>query len=125
VLVPAAATGTQIVTLRDVKALDNGMHGVLVNDQSGYLLDPNSTDPAGSDAGLQVHILGGRYEDNGLTALDQDGIRINEGGLGDLVATIHGAVVLGNGGDGIELDERALGNAVFEVRRSQLNGNGF
>ena len=46
---------------------------------------------------------------NGFTALDQDGMRINEGGIGTLKARESCTQVEGNGGDGVELDERDVG----------------
>lgn len=124
VLVPAGATGTQQVALHDVQVLANGSHGLLVNDQTEFLADPESTSPSGSDASVDVIIRGGRFEGNGFTAIDQDGIRINEGGVGDLRADISHTRVLANGGDGIELDERAAGDASFDVRHTAVNGNG-
>ncbi|MBK8006593.1 MAG: hypothetical protein IPK12_22605 [Gemmatimonadetes bacterium] len=123
-LVPATATGSIEIGLTDVVASGNGLHGVLINDQPDYLLDPNSTSSTGSAAGLVVRVTRGRYEGNGLTLIDQDGIRINEGGDGSLVARIRGTRVAGNGGDGIELDERGLGNADFRLEDSKLLQNG-
>lgn len=124
VLVPATAAGTQQVVLHDISLLTNGSHGLLVNDQADFLTDPETTSPLGSDASLEVTIRGGRFEGNGFTAIDQDGIRINEGGLGSLRADISHTQVLGNGGDGIELDERGEGHAVFDVRHTVVNANG-
>ena len=124
VAVPGSATGEVRVTLADVHALDNGLHGVLINDQAEYFSDPASTSQAGSAAGLLVVVRNSSFERNGLTVIDQDGFRINEGGLGDLVARIEGTLVSGNGGDGIEFDERAAGSAVFTLHNTALLGNG-
>ena len=124
VLLPSDAAGTIAVTLDGVQALDNGLHGVLVNDQAGYLTDPESPSPDGSDAALRVRITGSRFEGNGFAAIDQDGVRVNEGGRGDLDAVIRQTRVVGNGGDGVELDERGTGNAVFEVNHTELLRNG-
>lgn len=124
VAIPATAHGVIRITLDDVTAYGNGGHGVLVNDQTGYFADPNSTAGDGSDAGLEVLVFGSRFENNGFAAIDQDGLRINEGGAGDLTAVIRGTEVLGNGGDGVELDERGPGSAVFDVERTSLDRNG-
>lgn len=124
VSVPGTRTGTIAVTLDEVRALDNGLHGVLINDQSEYFTDPNSTADLGSDATVEVKVWGSRFERNGFSALDQDGLRVNEGGLGDLRAEIRNTVVGGNGGDGIELDERSVGSADFSIERSDLLANG-
>jgi hypothetical protein len=124
VAVPATATGTIKVTLHDVTIRDNGSHGVLINDQAEYFIDPNSTSPAGSDASLDVRVLASVFENNGFTALDQDGLRINEGGQGDLKADILLTRVEGNGGDGIELDERGAGDVQASVNASAMDRNG-
>ncbi len=124
VLVPSTETGIVAVTFQDVVVRDNGLHGALINDQSGYLIDEESDSPDGSDASLRVRISGSTFEDNGFTRIDQDGLRVNEGGIGGIDAVIVHTKVLGNGGDGIELDERGDGSAVFTVEHSQLNRNG-
>lgn len=124
VAIPANATGTIKVALHEVQAIGNGSHGVLINDQAEYFVDPNSTSDAGSDASLDVFIEGTRSMLNGFTALDQDGIRINEGGVGSLRAVIRATRVEGNGGDGVELDERGDGDVSVSVFGSAFNGNG-
>ncbi len=124
VLIPSDATGTVDVTLNEVVALGNGLHGIFINDQTGYLTDPESTSPDGSDASVSVRITRSRIEDNGDVRIDEDGLRVNEGGLGDLNAVIEKTVVLNNGGDGIELDERGTGSVIFSVEHSQLIANG-
>jgi hypothetical protein len=124
VLVPASAMGTVAVTLDDVHALDNGLHGVLINDQTEYLDDPASTSSAGSPAALRVRVARSSFERNGFAVIDQDGLRVNEGGPGDLDAEIRDTRVVGNGGDGVELDERGEGSAVFAVAHAMLNENG-
>ena len=124
VLVAAGATGTVNVTLDEVHALDNGLHGVLINDQAEYLNDPATTSSAGSPAALRVRVSRSSFERNGFAAIDQDGLRVNEGGSGDLDAEIRDTRVVGNGGDGIELDERGEGSAIFAVAHTVLNENG-
>jgi hypothetical protein len=124
VALPGSATGTVKVTLHDVNVSDNGSHGVLINDQKEYFTDPNSTSQEGSAASLDVRVFHSRFEGNGFTDLDQDGLRINEGGDGDLRAEIVLTHVEGNGGDGIELDERAAGDVAVGVQGTALEGNG-
>jgi hypothetical protein len=124
VKIPASETGQVRITLTDLHVLDNGLHGVLINDQAEYFNDPNSTSDAGSNAGLLVMVRRSSFERNGLTVIDQDGLRVNEGGVGDLEVSIQGTRVVGNGGDGIEFDERAGGSAVFTVRNTALLFNG-
>ncbi len=124
VAIPATATGTVKVSLINVTVSDNGSHGVLINDQAEYFNDPNSTSPNGSDASVDVLVAVSRFERNGFTALDQDGLRINEGGLGNLRAVVTASRVEGSGGDGIEFDERAAGDVQFGVIGSALDRNG-
>jgi hypothetical protein len=124
VAVPGTAAGTIKVSLLDVHVANNGSHGVLINDQAEYFNDPNSTSQDGSSASLEVTVIASTFKNNGFTALDQDGLRINEGGGGHLKATVSASRVEANGGDGIEFDERGAGDIMFHVLGSALNGNG-
>jgi len=122
---------TQSVVLRHVRAIDNEGHGVEINDQE----DPDDAgdpdaDPQvrgnsnGSDASLEVVVIGSSFVGNGFGALDRDGLRVNEGGLGDLTFSIFDSNADDNGADGVELDERGPGDSVFEIVRSHFSGNG-
>jgi hypothetical protein len=124
VKVPGDASGTLVVRLQDVTIRENGLHGILINDQAEYFTDPASTSEEGSPASLLVEVLDSRFERNGFTLIDSDGLRINEGGEGTLEAIVRGTRFVGNGADGLELDERAAGDAVFTLRNSELIGNG-
>jgi hypothetical protein len=132
--VPSNATGVKSLTLDRFTVRNSGLHGVLMNDQATPLLSPNPEDgdvidPAvaqgGSDAGVVVRITNSTFENNGFEALDNDGVRINEGGNGHLDFSISGSNTTGNGADGIELDERGAGNAVFSVMHTSITENGF
>ena len=116
-----AATGVVRIVLMDVDITDNAGHGFLVNDQT----DPLSLDANGSDASVDVEIAGSRFLRNGFSASDRDGIRINEGGPGDLTFAIRNSVADGNAADGIELDERGGGNVVIDVFRARVTRNGI
>lgn len=122
--VPEAATGIQEVRLDRLTVTGNGLHGIIINDQTAYFEEPLSEAEAGSTASLRVVVTGSQIRDNGFAEIDQDGLRINEGGEGDLTALISGTDVIGNGGDGVELDERANGSALFTVLTSHLDENG-
>jgi hypothetical protein len=124
VAIPATALGTIKISLIGVRVTDNGSHGVLINDQAEYFTDPNSTSADGSSASLDVLVAGSTFTGNGFTALDQDGLRINEGGAGNLRAAITLTSVQGNGGDGVELDERGTGDVLVSVLGTGLIGNG-
>jgi Right handed beta helix region len=122
--VPDAATGTFTVRLDGVVIRENGLHGILVNDQAEYFTDPLSTSEEGSNAGLLVEVVDSRFEKNGFALIDSDGLRINEGGAGTLEARVRNTRFANNGADGLELDERGAGNAEFTVVGSTLLGNG-
>jgi hypothetical protein len=122
--VPEAATGTFAVRLDGVVIRQNGLHGILINDQAEYFDDPLSTSADGSAAGLLVDVLDSRFEENGFALIDSDGLRINEGGPGTLEAHIRDTRFADNGADGLELDERAGGSADFSLRGTSLVGNG-
>ena len=129
VQVPADAEGTQRVALRDVAALGNLGHGVEINDQQ----DPDDAgDPdngirgnaAGSNASLVVDVVDSNFDGNGFGTVDRDGLRVNEGGLGDLTFSITGSTAVDNGADGVELDERGEGSLSFRILRSHFSRNG-
>jgi hypothetical protein len=122
--VPAGASGTISFSLSGSHIRDNGKHGVIVNDQTEYFKDPNSTLPDGSDASLLVLVQGSEFDGNGNGEIDQDGLRVNEGGIGSITATIRGSIFRRSGADGLELDERGDGDAIFTVERTQLVSNG-
>jgi hypothetical protein len=123
--VPADATGTIRVSLSNVHIADNLGHGVLVNDQE----DPSTEDdvqpdPDGSAASVEVSVLNSRFVRNGYSVSDRDGLRVNEGGDGDLVITVRFVEAEDNGADGIEVDERGPGDVRVEMFATRLTGNG-
>jgi hypothetical protein len=122
--VPGDASGRFTVRLRDVVIRENGLHGILINDQAEYFSDPMSVSEAGSAASLLVEVSDSRFERNGFAVIDSDGLRVNEGGEGSLEAAIRGTRFADNGADGLELDERAAGDAKFALRHTTLIGNG-
>ena len=137
VQVPTNAVGTQKVVLRSVKAFSNTGHGIEINDQEDPE-DVGNPDPAvgpvvrgnsnGSDASLEVSVIGSFFgapdKGNGFGALDRDGLRINEGGLGNLMVSVLASRADDNGADGVELDERGAGNVEFLISGSHFARNG-
>ncbi|MDX2194498.1 MAG: hypothetical protein NW201_14225 [Gemmatimonadales bacterium] len=128
ILVPATRTGTQSLRLANAHILDNRLHGVYMQDQvldPALVVDqaPNAFD---SPASLQVTVVGGSVLRNGLAPgrSDFDGIRINEGGAGDLRFSISGTVVKFNGADGIETDERGTGSVIASASSTTFDQNG-
>lgn len=129
VQIPADESGTKTVVLNGVTALDNLGHGVEINDQE----DPDDAGDSdagirgnsnGSDASLDVRVYRSVFEGNGFGALDRDGLRVNEGGLGDLRFEIVDSRADANGADGVELDERGEGSLAFRIFRSHFSRNG-
>ena len=123
--VPATATGTVKVALIELTIADNKGHGVKVNDQVDQSA-PDGVQPpsAGSDASVEVSVVETRFLRNGFSVSDRDGLRVNEGGLGDLTFSMSKSRSEGNAADGIELDERGVGDVKFTVTRSDVIGNG-
>jgi hypothetical protein len=119
--VPSVATGTVHVQLIDVDIIGNAGHGVLVNDQD----DPSTPTLDGdSDASVDVSIVRSRFLSNGYSVSDRDGLRVNEGGNGDLKITVTLSQSEDNAADGIEVDERGAGDVLVEMFGSRIMRNG-
>ncbi|HEX5819820.1 MAG TPA: right-handed parallel beta-helix repeat-containing protein [Gemmatimonadales bacterium] len=115
--VPSGATGDYVVRLQNVTVTDAVDHGVLVEDQIDN-----------SAASIVLEVLQGTFTGNGNVAgasvSDRDGIRVNEGGMGDIRARIVGSKFTGNGADGVELDEKGDGDVHVEVVGTSFDDNG-
>jgi hypothetical protein len=123
--VPGSATGTITVSLSDVDIIGNAGHGVPVNDQ----VDPSTQDgvqpnPNGSDASVVVVVTDSRFIENGFSVSDRYGLRVNEGGLGDLSLTLSRTRAEDNAADGVEIDERGVGDVHIDVSDTRFTGNG-
>jgi hypothetical protein len=121
VVVPPGATGVLEVSLRKVVIRNNGLHGLAVDDQVG-----DDGTGADSESGIHLDVDSSMIAGNGFRAgfSDFDGIRIDEGGNGDLRARVHDSRFVENAGDGLELDERGPGSAVADVGRTAFDRNG-
>ncbi len=125
VAVPVDATGTIEVSLIGVDVVGNGGHGVLVNDQ----LDPSTQDgvqpnDGGSAASVRVTVTDSKFVHNGYTVSDRDGLRVNEGGAGDLTLIASRVIADDNAADGIEIDERGVGDVHIDVSGTLFTRNG-
>lgn len=119
--VPTHATGTLRVSLFRVSIIDNDGHGVVVDDQD----DPATAEVDGdSAASVEVSVRNSRFLRNGFSVSDRDGLRVNEGGEGDLGITIVHSTSEDNGADGIEVDERGAGDVRVLMFGSHVTGNG-
>ena len=65
-----------------------------------------------------------RFIHNGYSVSDRDGLRVNEGGDGDLIITVKYTLAEENGADGIEVDERGAGDVRVDMLGTRLIGNG-
>ncbi|MCC7003631.1 MAG: hypothetical protein IT357_15850 [Gemmatimonadaceae bacterium] len=123
--VAESATGTLNVSLNQVHVDASGKHALVVNDLAGSLADTNSAASAGSAASLRVDIIASTFrsiandihpETGTVYAIaDQDAVRINEGGDGDVIVNIRTAEFYQNGGDDVQVDERGNGSVDLRV----------
>jgi len=93
--VPGGATGTLRIVLDNVTIQNNVGHGVWIAVQvENSALEGVQPPDAGSDVSLDVTVIGSRFLDNGndpdRSVSDRDGLRVDEGGNGDLTFTIEG-----------------------------------
>lgn len=142
VFLPADKGSVEIV-LADVHVTDAQFHGVLIDGQSttGYNTDdfihPNCVDPHPVDSNINIDITVKRSSITGAGQVDGyditqatgcpqdfDGLRVDQGGDGDLTAKLTRSNFDGNLADGVELDEKGEGSVDADVRRSTFNANG-
>lgn len=112
--ISADASGTVSITLEQVTIENNRSHGLHIDDQT-----------LGSDANISLAARHSTIAGNGSGAIDQDGIRLDEGGAGSIFADLVRTTVTGNGGDGLELDERGDGSANLSLSHADFVANGF
>ncbi|MEZ5282417.1 MAG: hypothetical protein R2770_18310 [Acidimicrobiales bacterium] len=142
VFLPAGG-GEVEIELENVEVVDSQFHGILVDGQSttGYNTDdfihPLCTDPHPVDSGTTIEIEvnrttitnSGRVAGFDITQAtgcpqDFDGLRVDQGGPGDLRAEIERSTFAGNLADGVELDETGEGANWAEVSGSTFVDNG-
>ncbi|MGB5741824.1 MAG: hypothetical protein WBM65_05310 [Sedimenticolaceae bacterium] len=136
--------GTVKVKLTNVKISGSQFHGLLVDGQSttGYNTDdvihPLCEDPYPVDAGVTIEIeiknstvvgngdLDPSFDTSIATGCPQDfdGVRVDQGGDGDIEADIENSHFDGNLADGMELDETEDGSVYADVKNSTFEGNG-
>lgn len=112
--VPSSAGNVSVFFTR-VALERNGMSGLWVDDQVND-----------SDASVTVRLNRVSVVDNGFRpdVFDYDGVRVNEGGKGDLRVDLNFVTATGNAGDGVEVDERGYGDVWMWSRFSTYNDNG-
>lgn len=117
------AEGVVTVILDGVLVENNGLHGVFIDDLAP-VFGPGTG--ASSAAGILLRVEGSTIQQNGYRqdVTDRDGVRIDEGGLGDIEVQITDSGILNNAGDGVELNEEDLGAIQTDILGSQINTNG-
>jgi hypothetical protein len=122
--VPHTQTGTVRVSLINVEIENNVGHGVLVDDQD----NPATIELDGdSVASVDVTVTASHFFGNGASqdsASDRDGLRVNEGGVGDLKISATLSSFEENGADGIEVDEKGAGDVRVNMFGCRLTANG-
>lgn len=135
--------GTVEIVLDQVTVTDAQFHGVLIDGQAttGYNTDdfihPTCQDPYPADSGTSIDITVDRSVITGAGRLvgydisqatgcpqDFDGLRVDQGGTGDLIADLDRSTFDGNLADGVELDEKGDGSVDAAADRSTFNDNG-
>jgi hypothetical protein len=136
-------SGTVEIILDQVTVTDAQFHGVLIDGQAttGYNTDgfihPACVDPYPTDTGTSIDITVDRSAITGAGRLvgydisqatgcpqDFDGLRVDQGGTGDLIADLDRSTFDGNLADGVEFDEKGDGSVDATVDRSTFNSNG-
>jgi hypothetical protein len=134
--VPAGETGTVTVTLTGVSVTGTFYHGVHVDDQTkgsdasvvlnltDCFIDSNGVVGDNTDSVIVNRVV----VDNGLddtdSPSDSDGVRVDEGGLGNATVNVVSSVVTNNGADGLEIDEKGGGSVFLTVSKSTFDDNG-
>lgn len=112
VVVPASATGIAQVDLRQVGVESTGLHGVHVDDLSG----------AASSVALRTTDV--TVDGAGTGESDQDGVRVDERGEGNIGFTSRNSAFQDSGADGVELDEGGNGDVLLDVVSTRFRDNG-
>jgi hypothetical protein len=133
------ATGTVGISLHGVAFSNQGLSGMWVEEQAGG--SEGAPDPIESEASIHlqfqnVRVMGTGYAEDeaetcrefaeglGCSFADFDGVRVNEGGNGDITFAFRNVTITGNAGDGVELDETGAGEVRGTVNASDFSGNG-
>ncbi|KAL9184741.1 hypothetical protein ACHAXT_012711 [Thalassiosira profunda] len=125
VKVPLSATGVATVDLNDVKVSDVAYHGIHVSDCDIVPCGNGSGGGGdGSDASVSVTLKDVTVLDVGNGVFDGDGVRVDERGAGDLIFDAKGSLFQGAGADGVELDEGDEGDVIATVTKCFFIENG-
>jgi len=139
------------IRIRDLNIVDSKTRGVVVNVPQdaegqdvllelfkvtvsgsalfGLHIDDNQNEfdegDAGSAVGVKLQVTSSVFMNNGIGAIDYDGVRVDERGEGGIEATFVASKIDLNGADGMELDEAGEGDIDVLIIRTTMNDNGF
>ena len=120
-------TGSVALTLTNVTVAGVANHGIHVSDCN--LADDCGSGGGGagegSAASIEVSFVNVTIDDAGNGKFDADGLRVDERGEGDIVASIINSTFKGVGADGVELDEGQAGDVIATVIGSTFDTNGI
>ncbi len=124
--VPGDRTGTFHFSMTGVELRENGFAGLWIDDQvhnsaAGVSLRVVGSTVVGNNTAGVGEVL---TYDQVLALADKDGIRVNEGGAGDLHSTIRNSEFYWNQADGVELDETGDGDVYSYIYSSRFDDNG-
>lgn len=108
----ASQTGKMTVDLDNVTVQGVGGHGIYVDDSNG------------SPATVVLNVTDVKVDRAGIGGFDQDGIRVDETGGGNINFRAHMSQFTAAGADGVELDEAGPGDVNFGASNVVFNKNG-
>jgi hypothetical protein len=118
--------GVLRMTLDNVRIADVAGEGVFVSDcgaQGDCVTEGDSTGQ-GAPAGVEVQTSAVEIVDVGYGTVDAAGLRVNERGAGDIRFTALSSRFAGAGSDGVALDEGQDGDVIARVTASVFERNG-
>jgi hypothetical protein len=126
VAVPITRTGIVRVTLEDVTVTRVGHHGIHISDCSlGDDCGSGSGGAGdGSPASIFVKVDNVMVNKVGFGRADADGLRVDDRGEGGIYFRAIDSTFINVGADGVELDEGNNGDVIARVRRTVFDSNG-
>ncbi len=124
--VPKDRTGTVHLDLQKVTVSDVAGHGVHVSDCSlaDSCGNGGGGEGSGSPASVSVRLSDVEIANAGQGRFDGDGLRVDERSEGDIVFHAHHSKFTHMGADGIELDEGEAGSVIATAVDTAFNENG-
>jgi len=119
-------TGTVSLVLNDVVVAGVANHGIHVSDCSlaDECGGGGGGAGEGSAASIVVHLTEVLVDDAGNGKFDADGVRVDERAEGSITLIADATTYINVGADGVELDEGQAGDVVAQITNSEFNDNG-